>query len=114
MLRKLVEWRLKKNGHKVLNASNGNEALNIFEKTSDKIDLVITDVVMPGISGTELIERVRLIQPNARVIFMSGDTQDTLHKYGVSGHEDFFLENPFTVKTLLTKIDKILAKEGLV
>jgi two-component system, cell cycle sensor histidine kinase and response regulator CckA len=112
VLRNLVEKKLIRNGHKVLNASNGNEALGIYEKTCEKIDLIITDVVMPVMSGTELIERVRLIQPDAQVIFMSGYTDDTLRKYGVSGHEDFFIEKPFAAQTLLAKIDKILAKEG--
>lgn len=106
-LRKVIERMLIANGHKVLLATNGIEALNMLKSAEVPIDLIITDVVMPQMGGTELIEKVRLVTPDMKVIFMSGYTEEKLHKYGVSGQEDFFIEKPFESEELLTKISEM-------
>jgi two-component system, cell cycle sensor histidine kinase and response regulator CckA len=97
MLRGLIRELLEIKGYVVLEASQGVEALEIFKKSQEPIDLVLTDVVMPHMSGSELVERLRKEQPTLRVIFMSGYTganNAAIHKSlempGVA-----FLQKPF-------------------
>ena len=97
-------------GYTVLSALSGREALDIFQKNSDKIDLVIMDMIMPGMGGGETFDRLRTINPNIKVLLSSG--------YSVNGQAskilhrgcDGFIQKPFNLNQLAEKIGKIRGK----
>ena len=112
MLRGLIRELLEIKGYLVLEASQGVEALELFKKSTEPIDLVLTDVVMPHMSGSELIERLRREQPALRVIFMSGYTganNAAIHKSlempGVA-----FLQKPFRLNALISQVEELLLR----
>jgi len=90
---------LKVAGYRVLVANNGAEALRIDNEYGDPIDLVVTDVVLPGIGGRELADQIRSRRPRTKVIFMSGYTSDAALHGEISAGEPF-LQKPFTLTTL--------------
>ena len=99
-------------GYTVLSALSGREALDIFQKNSDKIDLVIMDMIMPGMGGGETFDRLRAINPNIKVLLSSG--------YSVNGQAskilhrgcDGFIQKPFNLNRLAEKIGKIRGKRS--
>jgi two-component system, cell cycle sensor histidine kinase and response regulator CckA len=112
MLRGLIRELLEIKGYLVLEASQGVEALEIFKKSKEPVDLVLTDVVMPHMSGSELVERLRKEQPALRVIFMSGYTganNAAIHKSlempGVA-----FLQKPFRLNALISQVEELLLR----
>ena len=108
MLRPLVSRALGRHGYKVLSAANANEAIEIAEREQQNIDLMITDVVMPGMNGRELAEILLDKNPNLRVLFTSGYPEDMVIRDGISGHEVNFMEKPFLAKELLPLVRSIL------
>jgi signal transduction histidine kinase len=109
-VRSLVVQILKRQGYKVLEAVNGGEALITCEKHKGKIHLLVTDVVMPGMSGRELTERLLVLHPEMKVLYMSGYTDDTVVRYGVLVGEINFMQKPFSVDTLTKKVREVLEK----
>lgn len=112
MLRGLIRELLEIKGYAVLEASQGVEALELFKKSMEPVDLVLTDVVMPHMSGSELVERLRKEQPALRVIFMSGYTganNAAIHKSlempGVA-----FLQKPFRLNALISQVEELLVR----
>lgn len=112
MLRGLIRELLEIKGYLVLEASQGVEALEIFKQSREPVDLVLTDVVMPHMSGSELVERLRKEQPALRVIFMSGYTganNAAIHKSlempGVA-----FLQKPFRLNALISQVEELLLR----
>ena len=94
-------------GYEVLCAENGEMALDLYEKAeTGPIDLLITDVVMPGVDGPTLAQRVRQSSPDLKIIFMSGYTEDKLKDY--MGDNTYFLPKPFTLKVLAEKVKEVL------
>jgi two-component system cell cycle sensor histidine kinase/response regulator CckA len=91
-------------GYEVLQVSNAKDALNLVENTRAKIDLLFTDVIMPGMSGRELVEALRMRDPGLKVLFQSGCTDDMVIRHGVLRAEVAFLQKPFTVDALAKKI----------
>ena len=89
-------------------AANGTEALAALERLEGRIDLVICDVVMPGMSGQEVVERLRARRPEIRVIFMSGYTDNVVLRHGILEGEYDFLEKPFSADGLAAKIRGVL------
>jgi two-component system cell cycle sensor histidine kinase/response regulator CckA len=108
MVRQMTRAILEDSGYEVLEASCGDDALRICEQHDRMIDLVITDVVMPGMSGRELAERVALVRPGLRLIYMSGYTDDAIVHHGVIDNGMPFLEKPFTPETIGQKIREVL------
>jgi len=106
-LRSLICATLKKEGYEVFEACNGVDAIDVISKTTKNFDLVITDLVMPEMSGNQLAERLSHLLPKTKVLFLSGYAEDTLLHYGV-GEQPNFLEKPFTRKSLLSKIRSTL------
>ena len=95
-VRQLAKRILDKAGYRVLEASNGDEAERVFARHADAIDLVVTDVIMPGCGGPELLSRLQVTAPALRVLYMSGYTeQSAAHKAGL-GRGLPFVEKPFT------------------
>jgi two-component system cell cycle sensor histidine kinase/response regulator CckA len=97
-------------GFHVLEAANGEEGLQIAKKHSGDIDLLMTDVVLPGINGMEVSERLKAIRPLVRVLFVSGYTADVIARRGVLNPGVSLLHKPFTADGLALKIRDMLAE----
>jgi CheY-like chemotaxis protein len=100
-------------GYRVIVAANGLEALNLFEDQGDDIDLIITDVVMPGMSGKELVERIQGKKKKVAALFISGYDDDVVSLHGILQEKIHFLQKPFTSRDLAGKIKEILQKSPL-
>ncbi len=108
----LLERRVLEMGkYTVLVASTGAEALRLLDEHADEIDLLLTDVVMPGMCGRELAERAAARRPGLPALFLSGYTPDEVLRQGVQAEAAWFLQKPFTPSSLLTKVREVLAHE---
>jgi len=113
-VRSLARQALESKGYRVLEASDGEIALQICRDHGESIDLILSDVVMPRMGGRELCEKVADICPSTRVIFTSGYTDDAVVRNGVYQAESDFLQKPFTVNTLLRKVREVLDRPNQV
>jgi CheY-like chemotaxis protein len=95
-------------GYTVLEASHGKEAILVCGRHQEPIHLVLTDVVMPGMSGGELMERLAPLGRQMKVLFMSGYTEDTAALQSLLAAEAPFLEKPFKMTTLVQKVREVL------
>ncbi len=107
-LRKLAKNALRKYGYKILEAENGEKALNVSETHEGPIHLLLTDVVMPRMSGTDLSEKLQSIRPETRVIYMSGYTADAIVRNGILRQDINFIEKPFSLESLGKKVRQVL------
>jgi len=107
-VRRLVASVLGRNGYRVLEAPDGAEAMQFAADHSGVIDLVVTDVVMPHMSGSELAKRLRAARPGIRILYVSGYTDDKLSEHVLQGRGIAFLQKPFTSSTLLWKLRQVL------
>jgi two-component system, cell cycle sensor histidine kinase and response regulator CckA len=107
-LREVTRRILAKNGYRVIVAANGHEAIEATTTSEEPIDVLLTDVVMPGSSGPELKEQLKARQPDLKVLYMSGYTEETIVHHGVLDPGIAFLHKPFTSETLGRKIREIL------
>jgi CheY-like chemotaxis protein len=107
-LRSLVRTCLESNGYSVLDARDSASALELARNHPGRIHLLLTDVVMPGIGGRELAKRVVVLQPEVKVVFMSGYANDLVDDRGILDRDTVLLEKPFTLHALLDKIYKTL------
>jgi two-component system cell cycle sensor histidine kinase/response regulator CckA len=105
-LRQVTARMLRRNGYEVIEAANGVEALEVSTGTS--CDLLLTDVVMPQMSGRELAERLRETRPDLPVLFMSGYSQGVLGPRRALNEGVALLEKPFSEAALLTKLRLVL------
>ena len=108
MLRKLACQTLKSNGYRILEASNGDEAIAISSQYQGEIELLLTDVIMPGMNGRELSTRLLETRPNLRVLFMSGYTDDAIVHQGVLDESANFIQKPFSPDSLAQKVRAVL------
>ncbi|MCC6989476.1 MAG: response regulator, partial [Acidobacteria bacterium] len=106
-LRRLTRRMLERHGHTVLTAADAEEAEAMFA-SHPHIDVVLTDVVMPGASGPDLTSRLLQRQPHLRVIYMSGYTEDNIVHHGVLQPGVSFLHKPFTSEALVLKLIEVL------
>jgi CheY-like chemotaxis protein len=107
-VRQLFISSLRRLGYTVHEASSGTEALRLFTEHAASIQLVITDVVMPGMSGGELAQRVRALRPAMRILFVSGYTDDKVVRRDVLRGEEDFLQKPFTPIDLAQRVRAVL------
>jgi CheY-like chemotaxis protein len=107
-VRTIVSKILQNKGYTVLEAHHGNEALQICQHHQGPIHLMVTDVVMPQVSGRELAERLTLLRPEIRVLFMSGYPDNAIVHHGVLGAGTAFLQKPFTLNALECKVRELL------
>jgi len=107
-VRALAHRILELRGYTVLAAKTGTEALQLSERHEGRIDLLVTDVVMPGIGGRELAERLVASRPGVRVLFMSGYTEDDVLRRGVLDAGAPFLEKPFSPTAFAQKVREVL------
>jgi CheY-like chemotaxis protein len=112
-VRELAREYLQMIGYSVIEAENGHAALELASRHNGKIHLLMTDVVMPGISGRELSERVRTVRPDMRVLFMSGYTDQAVVHHGILEPDAVLLQKPFTLNALALKLREILGSESL-
>jgi len=103
-VRALVRDVLEALGYKVLLATRGDEAIAICRQHPDSIPLLLTDVVMPGMSGRELAESLRFLYPEMKLLYMSGYTDDAILRHGILGPGEAFIGKPFTPHAIARKV----------
>jgi CheY-like chemotaxis protein len=104
----LARTCLESNGYSVLDASDTAAALELARNYPGRIHLLLTDVVMPGIGGRELAKRLMVLQPEVKVVYMSGYTNDLIDQQSNLDRDTVLLEKPFTLHALLTKVYQAL------
>jgi CheY-like chemotaxis protein len=107
-VRRLARRVLEGVGYRVLEAASGTEALGIVESWEGPLDLVVTDVIMPGMSGQELSARLRERRPTLRILYVSGYTDDAILQHGILLPNTSFLQKPFTPGSLAQRVQEVM------
>ena len=108
-VRRLATSVLESVGYRVLSAADGNEALALEAGHKGLIDLVLTDVVLPGMTGKQLAERLKVLRPESRVLFTSGYPQDVIADRGVVDRDVAYIAKPYSPKDLAAKVREVLS-----
>ena len=108
LLRDVVGRGLAELGYRVLPASDGEDALTVAARHAGRIDLVISDVLMPRLSGLPLRERIRPLHPEARILFVSGYAENIVVRHGLIEPGVALLAKPFTIDALAVRIRDVL------
>jgi CheY-like chemotaxis protein len=107
-LRSLIHDFLSQLGYTVLQAANGSDAMYLAQNHKVPIDLLLTDIVMPGMSGRELAQNFVIKYPAAKVLYMSGYTDDTIVRHGIEEGAVALLTKPFTMEAIARKVREVL------
>jgi len=108
-VRMVTSRALSNKGYKILEAENGEEALKMFVKEGKNVELIITDVMMPGMTGPVMVKQIRQEYPDIKVIFISGYAEDAFADTFEKGEEFNFLSKPFTLEELVIKVKDVLS-----
>jgi len=108
MVRNLARRMLEARGYTVLSASRGEDALGVVERHDGPIDLLVTDVVMPGMSGRSVAQRLLELRPGLKVLYLSGYTDDAIVRHGMLEPGIAFLQKPFSADALARKVREVL------
>jgi CheY-like chemotaxis protein len=108
VVRALCVQILEQMGYKVVQARNGTEAIAVAQGYGERIDLLMTDVVMPGMNGSELATQLVLHHPEMKVLFTSGYTEDVISHHGVLAEGVSFIGKPYTPLTLARNVREVL------
>jgi len=106
--RELIRMVLSEDGYHVLEARNGTEALDLFAQFGKNIDMVLTDIIMPGMSGVHLVERIRTLSPRMKVIFMSAYARPQEVQQAIRGERINFIEKSNKLVQLSAKVREVL------
>jgi CheY-like chemotaxis protein len=112
VVRNLIRLVLESNGYVVLDAPSPEEAIRICENHEGEIHLLLTDVMMPGMNGRDLSERVQPLRPAMKVLYMSGNAEDAIVEAGVLRAGIHFIQKPFSPASLAGKILEVLNIDG--
>jgi len=107
----LIRTMLERLGYAVLTASTREEAIRLAETHISKINMLLTDVIMPEMNGRELAERLILLKPNLKILFMSGYTANVIAHRGVLEEGVHFIQKPFSMKNLAIRVHEVLGQE---
>lgn len=107
-LRELLRLSLATCGYTVLETAHGEAAIQLAETHSGTIHLLVSDLGLPGIAGRRLAERVGILQPGIKLLYISGYTADAVLRHGVLGAETAFLQKPFSANALTFKVREML------
>ena len=107
-VRAIARRMLEGQGYRVLEASGGAEALAVAARVAGPIDLLITDVIMPEMSGRQLAEQLLAARPETRVLYVSGYTDNAISQHGVLAPNVEFLQKPFSNESLSAKVRQVL------
>ncbi len=107
-VRRLAQRTLRAHGYSVLEAADGQEALGLVEWDRPRVDILVTDVVMPGMSGPRLAEALRHHYPGLKVLYVSGYTDDAVVRHGLLAQEVAFLQKPYTLLALAHQVRAVL------
>ncbi len=105
VIREMATDMLNDFGYEVVCAGDGEEALELFRELAHKIDVVLLDMIMPGLNGREILGRLQQIRPDVKVILSSGFTVEEVPKELLENSATDFIEKPYRIKDLLAKID---------
>jgi len=108
MVLSLAETILSTAGYKVWVAGSGHRALDLFSQAPSRIDLIITDLVMPGMSGREFIDHIRRLSPTMPILSISGYVRPSSDE----PDDEFYLRKPYTAQELLRKVKRVLSQAG--
>jgi len=111
MVRNLVRESLTIHGYTVLEAANGAEAMLVCEQHEGPIHLLLTDVLMPGMNATDLVEQLTKSRPKARILYMSGYAATSIAERGILPEDIAFIGKPFTPDSLVLKVAEVLRKQ---
>jgi PAS domain S-box-containing protein len=111
MVRDMAKSILQQYGYSILDAQDGKEAIRVSEKFEGPIHLMLTDVVMPGMSGRVLAEKLAVQRPKMKVLYMSGYTDNAIVRHGVLDKEVIFIQKPFTVEALAQKVREVFIQK---
>lgn len=107
-VRRIAVDALETYGYNVWEASNGKEALSLFNRHNNSFDLLISDLIMPKMGGRELMEKIRIKHPDLKILFISGYAHDDIFQDIMSGRMINFLQKPYTINDLIAKVREIL------
>jgi len=107
-VRDLTRRILQRLGYRVLIATQGSESLDVAEKFDGQIDLLMTDVVLPGLNGREIAERIQVARPDTKVLFTSGYTENVVVHHGIADKNFNFIGKPYSLQALARKLREVL------
>lgn len=109
IIRNLAKNILVREGFEVILAESGQKACDIFEKEKDRIDLVVLDMIMPGIDGKETYKRLHMLSPSVRVVFASGYSKDNPSLAIPDGDKTGFVQKPYNIDMLVGEVRRVMS-----